>query len=203
MGKRINKDAIDHFQDYGIHTPTRTLYIGSESYDPEAGESGVDGLLAERHIKNLLILDSVSQDPITIILNNPGGDVYHGMAIYDAIRACKSHVTVRGTGYVMSMASLIIQAADERQMTENAIMMLHHGYDNHPSNHVKTIRSWADFGKRYDARLNKIYLAKIREKYPEFKYKKLDQMLDFDTQLFPEDALQLGLIDKIYCKNED
>jgi hypothetical protein len=64
--------------------------MGSEDVDMEMGESGTDAAMAERAIKNLHILDNASSEPITIITNNLGGSVFHGMAIYDAIKKYKN-----------------------------------------------------------------------------------------------------------------
>lgn len=193
---RLVKDDIDRFHDYGIHSPSRALYVGSESVNEDGDESGTDAIMAQRVIKNLHILDSASDSPITIIMNNIGGNVFHGMAIYDAIKACRSRIVIKATGHVMSMGSLILQAGDERILSPHAIMMIHHGYDSH-DNHVKTIRSWVDFSEEYDEILNKIYLDKIRQKNPNFKNKQLDKMLDFDTLLTAQEAVDLGLADLI------
>lgn len=199
MGRRPSLDNLDRFHDNNLFVPTRTIYIGSEENSIEDGESGTDGAMAERVIKNLHILESISNDPINIIMNNIGGDVFHGMAIYDAIRACNSRVIIKATGYVMSMGSIIFQAGDERILTPHSVMMIHHGYDSH-DNHVKTVRNWVEFGKKFDEVIVQIYLDKIREKNPNFKRNKLDNLLDFDTLLFPEDAVKLGLADKVADK---
>jgi ATP-dependent protease ClpP protease subunit len=201
MSRKFTRDDIDRLHDYGIHVPTRTIYVGSENYD-DSGETGTDFIMAERVIKNLHMLDSVNQEPITIIMNNLGGDVFHGMAIYDAIRNCKSKVIVKATGYVMSMGSLIFQAGDERLLSPNAVIMIHHGYD-YQNNHVKTVRNWVEFGKRYDKILNNIYLEKIREKNKEFNLKKLEKLLDFDTILLASEAIELGLADGIYGEEKE
>jgi len=196
MSKRPNRDDLDRFHDYGIYVPTRTVYIGSESAD-ENGETGTDFMMAERVIKNLHMLDSMNQEPITIIMNNLGGDVFHGMAIYDAIRKCKSHVTIHATGYVMSMGSLILQAADERVMSPNAVMMIHHGYDSQ-SNHVKVVRNWVKFGERFDKEVvNNIYLSRIQQRHPDFTMAKLDKLLNFDTILTAQEAVSYGLANRV------
>jgi ATP-dependent protease ClpP protease subunit len=182
--------------DYGLYVPTRTIYMGSEEVDMEIGESGTDAAMAERVIKNLHILDNAASEPITIIMNNLGGYVFHGMAIYDAIKKCRSHITIIGTGQVMSMGSLILQAADKRVLTPSAVMMIHHGYDHH-DNHIKTIRNWVKFGEKFDEILNDIYFKKIKEKNSDFNRKKLDKLLDFDTILLASEAVSLGLADEI------
>ena len=94
--------------------------------------------MAERAIKALHILDSTAptgDKPITVIMNNPGGDEYHGMAIYDAIKSCKNHVTIVVFGMAMSMGSIILQAADKRVMSANSRVMIHYGtwgINDHP-----------------------------------------------------------------------
>src|SRR5271166_6582243 len=114
---RIVKDDVDRFHDYSIHIPSRTIFMGTENLsETDFEESGVDTSMAERQIKNLHLLDSISKDEITILMNNIGGDVIHGMAIYDAIRSCQSHITIKVLGHAMSMGSIILQAADERLM---------------------------------------------------------------------------------------
>lgn len=196
MSRKFSKDDIDRLHDYGIHIPTRTLYMGSEFSEPDGSESGTESKMAEKLIKNLHILDAQSSDEITIIMNNLGGSVIHGMAIFDAIKKCRSHVTIRVYGHVMSMGSIILQAADKRILSPHSIMMVHHGWEN-VEGHVKSVRNWTDFGKKYDMILNKIYLDRIREKNKDFTIKKLDKMLDFDTILLPSEAVQLGLADEV------
>lgn len=195
MSKRVYRADIDHWHDHGLHVPSRTIYVGSEDTFDD-GESGTDAKMTERLTKNLHILSDASDAPITLIINNPGGDVFHGMSMYDAIRKCQCHVTIRATGYVMSMGSIILQAADERILTPFSVVMLHHGYDSH-DDHVKTVRNWIDFSKKYDKFLAEIYLSKIREKHPDYSMKKLDKLLDFDTILTAQEAIDLGLADSL------
>lgn len=193
---RQTRDDIDKFHDYGIHVPTRTLYIGSELIGDD-GESGVDALMAERVIKNLHMLDSQNQEPITIVMNNPGGFVFHGMAIFGAIRACRSHIKIIVRGQASSMGSLILQAADERVMDAYSIMMIHHGSDAYNDTHTKNVRKWVEFGKKFDKTLNQIYLDRIKEKHNDFTMAKLDKALDFDTILTAQEAVDLGLADRV------
>jgi ATP-dependent Clp protease protease subunit len=200
MSKRLSKDDIDRFHDYSLHLPTRTIYMGSETAD-ENGESGVDSKMAERQIKNLHILDLASADPITIILNNPGGDINHGLAVYDAIRACRNHVKIVVYGHAMSMGSIILQAGDERIMSPNSSQMIHYG-SLEVDQHAKTVYKIVDECKRIDKWMEKIYLEKIREKNPLFKLGRLQKLLDHDTFLTAAQSVELGLADKILGEGE-
>jgi len=196
MAKRISKDDTDRFHDYSLYIPQRILYMGSESVSAYEGEPGTDTFMAERQIKNLLILDTLSQDPITIIMNNIGGDVNHGLAIYDAIISCKSHVTIKVFGNAASMGSVILQAADERIMSPNSIQMIHYGYLG-LDGHAKTAYKIADENKRIDKWMEKIYLQKIQEKQPHFSLQRLQRMLEHDTFLTSHQSVELGLADKV------
>jgi ATP-dependent Clp endopeptidase proteolytic subunit ClpP len=181
-----------------LYLPTRTLYMGSEHVSETEGfaESGCDAFMAERSIKNLLILDSINNDPITIVMNNVGGDEYHGLAIYDAIKACQSKIVIKVFGHAMSMGSIILQAADERIMAPNAVQMIHYGYFSF-SGHDKTFQKWAKEGEKLDKWMEQMYLKNIKEKQPLYTLARLQRLLDHDTFLRPQEAIDLGLADRI------
>ena len=197
---KIIRDDIDKFFDYGLDLQTRTLYIGSAGateFEGEPYETGMDYLMAQYAISGLHILDKKGRGNITIIQNNLGGDEYHGLGIYDAIKCCENWVTMRVFGMAASMGSWILQAADERLMAPHATCMIHNG-------------SWGgwdrgeflkDAMREYD-RLNDMmyahYLERIREKHPRFKLEKLKQMLDRkDVYMSAKQTVALGLADNI------
>lgn len=195
---KVNKDDVDKLIDNDIYLPTRTLYVGSVS-EHEGESLGVDYAMAERTVKNLHILESsapLGDKPINIILNTEGGYWEHGMAMYDAIRKCKNHVTITVSGQAMSMGSIILQAADERLIEENATFMIHYGELN-VGGHVKTVYRWADSSKKNDRKMEDIFLARIRVAHPDFQRKKLFEMLKFDTILDAREAVLLGLADGV------
>lgn len=195
MSKRIAKDDIDRFHDYKLHIPTRTIYMGSESYDSD-GEGGVDGLMAERFVKNIILLDSISSEPITVIMNNIGGDEYHGQAMYDAIKCSRSQVIIKVFGHAMSMGSIILQAADVRIMAPNSKQMIHYGtwaFDGH----AKTAQRWAKEGTKIDSWMEKMYLARIQEKNPNFTMEQLKASLDHDTFYTAQESVAMGLADQV------
>lgn len=196
---RINKESLDRFYDYDIYVTTRTIYMGSAEADIEEGESGTDAKMAERAIKALHILDMDAPNadkPITIILNSPGGDVYHGLAIYDAIKACKNHVTVIVYGMAMSMGSWIFQAADERVVSKNSRIMIHYGDTSHEG-HSKSALVWAKEEERINKKMEDVFMEKILDKNPHFTRKELQDLLNFDTVLTAEEAVNLGLADRL------
>ena len=198
MAKKIIRDDVSYFHDYDIHIASRTLFMGSLYIDAD-GDSGTDAHMAERMIKGLHILDHVGENgdkPINIIMNNPGGSWYHGMAIFNAIEKCKNHVTITVIGSADSMGSIILQSADERILAKDADIMIHFGSDGYYG-HTKTFEEYAKVSKRLTKRMEGIYIAKIREKNPKYKLESLRKLLAFDTVLSSDDAVALGLADKI------
>ncbi len=68
---------------------------------------GVDQKLAERVSAQILYLEHLSQDPIKLVINSPGGHVESGDTIHDLIEYIESPVAVIGTGWVASIATHI------------------------------------------------------------------------------------------------
>lgn len=100
---------------YDLHE--RTMYLMEK----------IDEAVAAHFIIVLNFLNSISHDPIRVILSSPGGEEEAGYAIYDAIRLSNSPVLIDGMGEVYSMAALILQAGDVRRLSPNATFMIHNG----------------------------------------------------------------------------
>ena len=90
-----------------------------------SGEINKDA--ADDFAQRMLVLDSLSQDPIYVYINSPGGDVDSGFAIYDMIRYVESPVTVVGMGLVASAAALIyLSVPSERRLAlPNSTYLIH------------------------------------------------------------------------------
>ena len=90
-----------------------------------SGEINKDA--ADDFAQRMLVLDAESQDPITVYINSPGGDVDSGFAIYDMIRFVSSPVTVVGMGLVASAAALIYLSVDKERRVAfpNSTYLIH------------------------------------------------------------------------------
>jgi ATP-dependent Clp protease protease subunit len=196
---KTDPDHISKFHDYGIYIPKRMIYMSSVDVSTEHGESGVDSAMAEYMVKNLAILEGMNSEDITILMNNVGGDEYHGFAIYDAIQACKSQVTIKVYGHAMSMGSIILQAADHRIMAPTSRQMIHYGTapGSGSEQHSKTAKKWQEESDKLDLWMENMYMAKIREKHPDFNLGKLRRMLDHDTFMTAKESIDFGLADSI------
>ena len=89
---------------------------------------GIDMKKAQDVTEKLIALSAVSDDPIKVFINSPGGHVESGDTIYDMIRAVKPQVIVVGTGWVASAGALIFSAPEKvenRVALPNTRFMLH------------------------------------------------------------------------------
>ncbi len=189
---------LDGWFHHNVDMNNRLLYMGSIE-TPHDQEVGVDFKMAEAVIKGLIALDAADpkgKSPITIVMNNPGGSVIHGLAIYDAIKSCKNPVTIMVYGYAMSMGAVILQAADVRVMAPNSALMIHYG-EVGISEHPKNAKNWLRFNDRLGTKIEEILLAKMQKKNRRIKKRDVKKLLDFDTYLSAEDAVDLGLADAV------
>lgn len=88
------------------------------------GEIGCWGITASDLIAEL---QYVTAPEITVHVNSPGGEIFEGIAIYNALRSHPASVTVRVDGIAASIASVIAQAGDQRVMQPFSQMMIHEG----------------------------------------------------------------------------
>jgi ATP-dependent protease ClpP protease subunit len=87
-------------------------------------EIGYFGVTAEDFVNELRGLDVRK---IELHLNSPGGDVFDGVAIYQALKDHPAKVNVTVDSLAASATSFIAQAGDSIAMTRNATMMIHDG----------------------------------------------------------------------------
>lgn len=90
-----------------------------------SGEINKDS--ADAFIKQLLVLDSESNEKITVYINSPGGDVDAGYAMFDMVRFVSSPVLMVGCGLVASAAALLYLAVgkDRRYALPNSSYLIH------------------------------------------------------------------------------
>jgi ATP-dependent Clp protease, protease subunit len=85
-------------------------------------EIGFFGIEARTLVPELKALDV---DELHVRINSPGGSVFDGVAIANALREHKARVIVHVDGLAASIASVIAMAGDDVRMAENAFLMIH------------------------------------------------------------------------------
>ena len=86
-------------------------------------EIGAFGIPAKAFLDELKALGPVAE--LTVRINSPGGSVFDGVAIYNALKRHDAAITVWIDGIAASIASMIAMAGDEVVMPENAMLVLH------------------------------------------------------------------------------
>ncbi|WP_104212298.1 head maturation protease, ClpP-related [Pectobacterium brasiliense] len=87
-------------------------------------EIGYWGVTAKQFITDLEALGELSL--INLHINSPGGDVFDGIAIFNALKHCGAAITVHVDGIAASMASYIAMVGNPVIMPENTMMMIHY-----------------------------------------------------------------------------
>lgn len=176
---------LEIFHQYGIYQPKRLIKLFGE----------IDTDKADQVISNLIAIDQ-QDESTTILLNTPGGSWYDGLAIYDTIASCKSHVTAIATGSLMSMGPIVSCAADSVFVSSNCRILLHYGTDGFEGNSADLVAAGLE-AKAAQMKQEAILLTKIREKHPRYRVSDLRKKLITDTYMSPEEFVELGLAEKV------
>ncbi len=144
-------------------------------------------------IAQLLYLDSISEDDISLYINSPGGSITSGMAIYDTMNLIKSDVSTICVGMSASMAAFLLSCGKKgkRYCLPNSEVMIHQplGGVNGQATEIDIV---AKRILNIRSKINQI-LAKNTKK----NIKQIEKDTDRDYYMNSKEALEYGIIDKI------
>ena len=145
----------------------------------------------------LLYLDSVdSERDINIYLNTPGGSVYAGLGIYDTMQFIGSRVATICTGMAASMGAVLLVAGEKgmRAALPHSRVMIHQ-----PLGGIQGQASDIEITAREILKL-KDELYQIISDHSGQAVEKIRQDADRDYWMKAQEALEYGMIDKVYSK---
>lgn len=147
-------------------------------------------------IAELLFLDSLNNDDISIYINSPGGSVTAGMAIYDAMNFVKSEISTICMGLAASMGAFLLSSGKKgkRFALPNSEIMIHQPLGG-VEGQATEIKIVAEHILKTKEKLNKI-LSKNTSK----SIKQIETDTERDHFLDAKEALDYGIIDKIIEK---
>lgn len=145
----------------------------------------------------LLYLDSVDNDrDISIYLNTPGGSVYAGLGIYDTMQFVSSHVATICTGMAASMGAVLLVAGEKgmRAALPHSRVMIHQ-----PLGGIQGQASDIEITAKEILKL-KDELYQIIADHSSQSIDRIRQDADRDFWMTAQEALDYGMIDKVYTK---
>ncbi len=130
---------------------------------------------------------------ISFYINSPGGAVTAGLAIYDTMQYIRCDVSTVCIGQAASMGSLLLSAGapGKRYALPNARVMVHqpsggfHGQASDIEIHAREILTLR-------GRLNEIYVKHCGQ-----KLEKVEEALDRDRFMDPQEAREFGIVDEV------
>lgn len=153
----------------------------------------IDDMNSNTIVAELLYLDSLNHDDISIYINSPGGSVTAGMAIYDTMNFIKSDVSTICVGMAASMGAFLLSSGKKgkRYCLPNSEVMIHQPLGG-AQGQATEIKIAAERILKLKDKLNNM-LAKNTGK----DIKIVEKDTERDYFLSAKEALNYGLIDKI------
>ena len=154
-------------------------------------------------IANLVVAQLIhleSEDPdkdVSIYINSPGGSVYAGLAIYDAMQFIKPDVSTICVGVAMSMGALLLAGGAEgkRMALPNAKILIHQvsgGFSGQAADIEIHAREIIDIRRKLD---------EIIAKHTKQPLEKVSQDTDRDYFMSAEEAVEYNIIDRVIAEH--
>jgi ATP-dependent Clp endopeptidase proteolytic subunit ClpP len=141
--------------------------------------------------ESIASIRSLNVETINVRINSPGGSVYGGFAIYNALKDAKSRVVVYVDGLAASIASVIAMAGKKIVMAQNAMMMIHLP-SGAVSGSAEDLRSVAGALDKLGENIAEIYRARSGMKPAD-----VAAIMSRDTWLTASECLARGLCTEI------
>lgn len=136
-------------------------------------------------------LRKVNTKNILLRINSPGGDVFDGIAILNALRAHKAHKVVMIDGIAASIAAIIAMAGDEIVMADNAFMMIHNSWGFAVGN-ANDMMALAAVLEKIDGSVAQTFAGRTG-----ISEKDIRAMMDAETWMAAKDAVAQKFADRI------
>ena len=155
----------------------------------------INDSLSNSVVAQLLYLDSLNNEDISLYINSPGGEITAGMAIYDTMNYIKSDVSTICVGLAASMGAFILLSGThgKRIALENSEIMIHQPLGG-VNGQATDIKIAAERIVRIKEKLNKIIAKKTKQ-----KIEKIVKDTDRDFFMDSYEAKKYGIVDKVLC----
>lgn len=175
-------------------TPRKSWYSISAAHDGQPAEIliydeiGFFGVEAESFVREL---NSIDNKKINLHINTPGGAVFDGFSIFNALKRHPAHIETHIDGLAASIGSIIALAGDVVNIAGNGFMMIHNPWALTVGN-ATDMRKQADVLDKIGESLAETYVSKTGKSLPEIK-----QIMADETWFDAKEAMAIGLVDNI------
>lgn len=158
----------------------------------------IDDNLSNSVVAQLLYLDSLNNDDISIYINSPGGSITSGMAIYDTMNFIKSDVTTICIGMAASMAAFLLSCGTKgkRCILPNAEVMIHQPLGG-AQGQATEIKIAAEHILKIRSKMNRILSSNTSQ-----PIERIEADTERDYFMDSKESLDYGIVDKIIEKKE-
>lgn len=136
-------------------------------------------------------LDGITAKEIRLRINSPGGDVFDGTAIFNAIKSHPATFNAEIEGIAASMGSIIALAADTVAIADNAWFMIHNPWTFMIGDY-NDLRKEADLLERMSGVMAKTYADKSGKSEKDIK-----SLMDDETWFSGKEAVEEGFADSV------
>ncbi|MCD8008352.1 MAG: ATP-dependent Clp protease proteolytic subunit [Clostridiales bacterium] len=158
------------------------------------GDIGDYDLVKSANIAQELLEAEAQYQKINVHINSNGGDVFSGIAIFNALRNSQADITIYVDGIAASIASIVALCGKPVYMSRYARLMLH-GVSGGVYGTKTDLKDYLEQMEALETTLCEMYAAKLQQSPEEIKARYFDGQ---DHWLTAEEAHTLGLIDGIY-----
>ena len=168
---------------------TRNILLSGEVNKP----------LAERVIRQLLLLEDMGAEPIKVFIDSPGGDADAGYAIFDMLRFIKPEVHIIGMGLVASAAAIILLAApkERRLALPNSHYLIHQ-----PLSGMRGVATAIEIHARELERM-RVRINKLISEETGVSPEQVEKDTDRDYWMTADEALGYGLVSRVIHHREE
>ena len=147
-------------------------------------------------VAQLLYLDSLNNDDISLYINSPGGSITAGMAIFDTMNFIKSDISTICVGMAASMAAFLLSSGEKgkRYILPNAEVMIHQPLGG-AQGQATEIKIAAERILKLKKKLNKILSDNTGKDIDT-----IDNDTERDYYMDSDEALNYGIVDKVLKK---
>ena len=203
------RDPIEIFSNALVPMVVETTNRGERAYDIYSRllkerivflTGPVEDNVASLVCAQLLFLESENpKKDIAFYINSPGGIVTSGLAIYDTMQYIKPAISTVCIGQAASMGSLLLAAGEKaaRFALPNSRIMIHQpsgGAQGQATDIEIQAKEILDLRKR----LNDIYVAHTGQ-----DFKVIEEAVERDRYMSPEEAKKFGIIDQVVDKRPE